>query len=651
MAWFSVFAAFGPRRRLWMLCGPLALAVLLLAEGAAAAPPPNDNFVDAAVISGLPVEATGSNVEATREPGEPNHGGQNGQNSVWFKWTAPANVAVTATSGGCAPPFQDSVLLDPVVAVYTRTDLFGLVPVAGLRQPFRATAGEVYWIAVDSGRSLVPPSDPTLDPDICVRLLPAPSNDDFSGAMELVGFPVSVTRSAPSYQLPGNEGNATSEPGEPDHGAGLGSSGASLWYRWTAPADGPVWLRACWPDGGGNLAVYTGDRVDALTRVAIGQSTEFGCGVEFGTSLLLRVSKGQVYRIAVAAGSFELLMGTQAAVVATHRGVFFSYRTFSGQADNIKVSLSGDGPERTLLLEAPGVSAANGCHADTATGGLRCPIPGRAPPALDVDLGDGNDTADIRVLGRTRPRLEGRVLFQVLGGAGDDRLLGSVGFGGRVTWYGQLRLLGGPGADRLRGLSGFDYLEGGPGADILAGGTGNDSILGGGGPDRLDAGPGRDSADGGSGNDRIRTVDGSIDSIACWDGGDLARLDGIDLANRCERRILSSRARAVATHAVLSNDDGDDFDHLEVTVACPVDVKGGCRGRLTAIGPGKPRRIRSLRLRLAPGKSDVMDFYSLGTDDVLKRGVRVTVVTRPRRGRTLKFTDRLPVGDVRYEGE
>src|ERR1043165_2833468 len=50
--------------------------------------PPNDNFTNRIGLSGGSVTANGSNVEATREPGEPLHAEKLGDTSVWWQWTA-----------------------------------------------------------------------------------------------------------------------------------------------------------------------------------------------------------------------------------------------------------------------------------------------------------------------------------------------------------------------------------------------------------------------------------------------------------------------------------------------------------------------------------------------------------------------------------
>jgi hypothetical protein len=124
----------------------------------ASAAPPNDNFANAEVLSGNSDQATGSNIDATGEPGEPNHSGYPGnRRSVWYSWQAPASGAVAVDT--CGSNF------DTFLAAYTGTAVNALSVVAsdddsaefcpGLTSgvesqiAFNATAGTTYWIAVD----------------------------------------------------------------------------------------------------------------------------------------------------------------------------------------------------------------------------------------------------------------------------------------------------------------------------------------------------------------------------------------------------------------------------------------------------------------------------------------------------------------------
>ncbi len=112
--------------------------------------PANDNFSSAIVISGSSGQTTGSNVNATKESGEPNHAGITGGRSVWWRWTAPASGQVTISTFGSN--------FDTTLAVYTGTSVSNLTLVAqnddagGGNQSqvaFNAVNGTVYRIAVD----------------------------------------------------------------------------------------------------------------------------------------------------------------------------------------------------------------------------------------------------------------------------------------------------------------------------------------------------------------------------------------------------------------------------------------------------------------------------------------------------------------------
>ncbi len=120
------------------------------------APPPpasNDNFANAQTISGCSGSVTGTNLNATKETGEPNHANGGGTRSVWYQWQAPSSGSVTMTTAGSG--------FDTVLAVYTGTTVNALNLIASNDdasvQPhittssvtFPANAGTIYQIAVD----------------------------------------------------------------------------------------------------------------------------------------------------------------------------------------------------------------------------------------------------------------------------------------------------------------------------------------------------------------------------------------------------------------------------------------------------------------------------------------------------------------------
>ena len=115
--------------------------------------PANDSFANAFPLSGASLTTTGSNVEATRETGEPLHAGETGDTSVWWIWAAPiaGNVRIST----------EESTFDTLLAVYRGSNLTNLAEVAsgddidpagGLLTSavnFDSPAGETYRIAVD----------------------------------------------------------------------------------------------------------------------------------------------------------------------------------------------------------------------------------------------------------------------------------------------------------------------------------------------------------------------------------------------------------------------------------------------------------------------------------------------------------------------
>ncbi|HKY29628.1 MAG TPA: NF038122 family metalloprotease [Pyrinomonadaceae bacterium] len=128
--------------------------------GTAPPPPPpppapaNDNFAAAILISGATGTASGTNVGATGEPGEPDHAGVTGtgRRSVWFNWTAPASSQINFNTSGSN--------YDTVLGIYTGSAV-GSLTLIGANDDvqtgvithstvtFNAVAGTTYRIAVD----------------------------------------------------------------------------------------------------------------------------------------------------------------------------------------------------------------------------------------------------------------------------------------------------------------------------------------------------------------------------------------------------------------------------------------------------------------------------------------------------------------------
>lgn len=110
-------------------------------------PPPNDLFVNAAPLIGSSGSITSSNIGAGKEPGEPDHAGDPGGRSVWFRWTAPGTGDFTFHTAGSA--------VDTLLAVYTGNSVNALTLIASNNSvfvgsaTFSAVAGTTYSIAID----------------------------------------------------------------------------------------------------------------------------------------------------------------------------------------------------------------------------------------------------------------------------------------------------------------------------------------------------------------------------------------------------------------------------------------------------------------------------------------------------------------------
>ncbi len=118
----------------------------------AAARPQNDVFAAAVTISGLSGSVSGQSLVASKETGEPEHAGDPGGRSVWWKWTAPAAGQLAIDSHGSD--------FDTLLAVYAGAGVAALTPVAAndndaeatdgsSRVLFQTEAGTEYRIALD----------------------------------------------------------------------------------------------------------------------------------------------------------------------------------------------------------------------------------------------------------------------------------------------------------------------------------------------------------------------------------------------------------------------------------------------------------------------------------------------------------------------
>jgi hypothetical protein len=229
--------------------------VVLTVTGGSINGPANDGFSNRVPLAGANATASGSNVRATMEANERSHFGQ-GSHSAWWTWVAPRTSKAVVSLAGSS--------FDTVLAVYSGGSLNSLVLVQenddaeGLmtsRVEFEATSGTAYQLAVDGY------GDAQGEIQLAVSqsggAIPPP-NDDFASALVLTG--TSASAKIPSL-------DATAELGEPYHAAGQPAS-KSVWWRWTAPANGQATIDTTGSDYDTLLAVYSGDDLSSLTQIA-----------------------------------------------------------------------------------------------------------------------------------------------------------------------------------------------------------------------------------------------------------------------------------------------------------------------------------------------------------------------------------------------
>lgn len=264
-------------------CGTFFLSINKLQGGSA---PPNDLFQNAILISGSSTIVTGSNIGATKETGEPDHSGNSGGSSVWWRWVAPSNTTVVIST-------EDSDF-DTLLAVYTGSTLQNLTVVAQNDDDyygsgysvvtFSATSNQIYYIAVDGyASSGGQPAQGTIK--LTIRPVSPPVNDNFQNRILLSGVIVSTE---------GNNYGATAEPDEPYH-SGY-QPNRSVWWSWTAPYSGFVSVSTFGSSFDTLLGIYTGNVVTNLTRVA---GSDDAYDIVGPSMAFFRADAGVTYHIAI----------------------------------------------------------------------------------------------------------------------------------------------------------------------------------------------------------------------------------------------------------------------------------------------------------------------------------------------------------------
>ncbi len=249
---------------------------------------PNNDFSSALSLTGLQVSTSGTSIGADKEAGEPDmiidSGGTNaGGASIWYRWVAPLSANIAVTTAGSD--------FDTMMSIYTGSAVNALTNVAhnddednpnGVltsRITFAATKGTVYYIAIDGFNGAAG------NVSLAISASGASANDNFASATAISG----ASGSASSHTA-----NATAETGEPAH-AGQAAA-ASVWFDWTAPADGDFVFNTDGSDFDTRLAIYSGSAVGALTEIA---SNDDANASNSTSQVTFTATSGTVYHIAV----------------------------------------------------------------------------------------------------------------------------------------------------------------------------------------------------------------------------------------------------------------------------------------------------------------------------------------------------------------
>jgi photosystem II stability/assembly factor-like uncharacterized protein len=302
------------------------------------APPPgaNNNFAAAQTLTGAEGVVFGQNTTATKESGEPDHGGDIGGKSVWYRWTAPGNGVVNFDTLGSE--------FDTLLGVYTGTVVSALTLVASNDDAngdtlqssvsFQCSAGVIYRIAVDGYGAASGPF--TLN----WRSVAPPVNDNFSAAQLLSG---------PSGTLGASNTAATKETGEPDHAGDFG--GRSIWFKWVATASGLATFDTFGSDFDTLLAVYSGSSLPGL--VSLGSNDDAAGGLQ--SSVTFSATAGATYWIAVDgyggdAGSIDLNWTAAGAARPSLLNISTRMRVQTG--DNVMIGgliITGNQPKQVII--------------------------------------------------------------------------------------------------------------------------------------------------------------------------------------------------------------------------------------------------------------------------------------------------------------
>ncbi len=380
-------------------------------------PPANDNFAAAQLLTGSSGNVTGSNVSATKEPGEANHADDVGGRSVWYLWTAPTSSLATIDTLGSN--------FDTLLAVYTGTAVGSLTVVASnddesdsvqqSKLSFNAVAGTTYRVAVDGytglagtvklnySLTIITPNTGTTAGGTAVTL----TGTNFTGATGvtfggtaatsfLVTSATTITCTTPGGAA-GTANVVVTTPG--------GTNAANTLFTYGAPPSPPTLTSVSPPTGttaGGTTVTLTGTGFTGAPSVTFGGNAATSVIVVNATTITCTTPAGTAGTASVRVTTPG---GTNAANTLFTYGappvVFGAVTNFPAGTNPISVAvddLNGDG--RDDLAVANWGSNTVSIRLGTGTGsfGTAANFPvGTNPSSVSAGDLNGDDTPDLAV--------------------------------------------------------------------------------------------------------------------------------------------------------------------------------------------------------------------------------------------------------------
>jgi hypothetical protein len=256
-----------------------AVGNIVLNWGADTTPPFNDNFGNAGFLGGVTGSAPGNNCAASAEAGEPSNSGR----TVWWRWVAPGPGRFFFRTGGSS--------FDTLLCAYRGDTVTTLAAVAcdddgdsnnTSRVEFCAEAGVTYSIRVDGANAT--------QGDIVLTWGQAsalPPNDNFIQAIPLSG---------PSGTVGGHNRCATREPGEPGDPRG---GGRTVWWCWTAPANGCYFFHTVGSSFDTVMCAYRYGGGGLASLIQVGNCSDDSSGKGVASRVEFKATAGTIYWIQV----------------------------------------------------------------------------------------------------------------------------------------------------------------------------------------------------------------------------------------------------------------------------------------------------------------------------------------------------------------